>query len=59
MQDNIEIPDQPLVDRKRKNHMKRAKGDFDAGQRINKVQRKQQMMSARIRDMEEEIDDWY
>lgn len=56
---DLDIPNQPLVDRKKKQHTKKVKKSADSSQRFNKVQRKRQMANARIRDMEEEMEDWY
>jgi len=56
---DLDIPNQPLVDRKKKSHGKKVKQHGDSAQRFNKVQRKRQMTSARLRDLEDEIDEWY
>lgn len=55
MSDDLEIPNAPLVERKKKAHKKREKKKADPTQRFGRVNRRQQLRQMRLRDYEEEM----
>lgn len=55
MKDEVEIPNAPLVERKKKQHDKKVKKKVDLTQRFGRVNRRQQLRQMRLRDYEEEM----
>lgn len=55
MSDELEIPNAPLIERKKKAHKKRESKKVDKAQRFGRVNRRNQLRQMRLDDYEDEM----